>query len=69
MLSAGVDFAVFNDAILWSIGVETDLVVGFKPLRADGIEGCLGVVPLPFDLRDDGDGRVDGVAVVPFVML
>lgn len=49
--------------------METDRIdVGFTPIRG-GIVGCLGVVPLPFDRREDGVGRVDGVVVVfPFVM-
>ena len=58
----------FPSAGLSLIGADADRYdEGFKLLRAAESGGCLGVVPLPFDLKDDGEGRAsEGIAAMPF---
>lgn len=56
-------------AILLSIGDDADRYDGFRLFRAPGKGGCLGVVPLPFDLKEEGKGLSDVIAGIPFVVL
>ena len=44
------------------MGAEAERYEGFKLFRAVGSEGCFGVVPFPFDRKDDGGGRVSEAA-------
>ena len=63
----GVDFAFPN--VLSSMGAEADRYVGFKLFRALGSKGCFGVVPFPFDRKEDGAGRAsEAVATIPLVL-
>lgn len=41
------------DDVLSSMGADTEREEGLRPVRAaEGIVGCLGVVPFPFDRRE-----------------
>jgi hypothetical protein len=64
-LSAGDDFA-FPSVLRSLMGAEAERYEGLRLFRATGNVGCLGVVPLPFDLDEDGAGRdSDNVAAIP----
>ena len=60
---------MFSRAEMSPMGADADRYDGvvLKLLRAPDNGGCLEVVPLPFDLKDDGNGRdSEAVAVMPF---
>ena len=51
------------------MGAEAERYEGFKLLRAVGKVGCFGVVPFPFDRKEDGERRAsEAVAAIPFVV-
>jgi len=64
----GVDFALFNVGLSVFMGAEADRKVGFRFCLAPANGGCLGVVPFPFDLKEDGGDRTpsDVIAAMAF---